>query len=183
MCKGNFPYDLSDDVRLECQKVAECFHKFGILIIKDPRVQMEQNEEYIDLMEEYFEKTGEKFYRGEDVDDIKAEWMYQVGATPEFIEKARDHSELIKSLNFAAQDKPTSPLEPIYDAKWRYMWKIGERPEGAADDFPQVIPRDFPDWELKMNTWGKKLNEAVFTLAEMAAVGMGVERETFSKRM
>jgi len=134
--KGNNPGDFSDHVNLECQKVAECFHKFGILLIRDPRVDMEQNEEYIDLMEEYFEKTGEMFYNGEKVDDIKAEWMYQVGATPEFIEKARDHSELIKSRNFAAEDMPASPLKPVSDAKWRYMWKIGKRPMGAADDFP-----------------------------------------------
>jgi len=78
---------------------------------------------------------------------------------------------------------PASPLKPVSDAKWRYMWKIGKRPIGAADDFPQVIPRNFSDWELKMNSWGQKLNEAIFTLAEMAALGMGVERETFSKRM
>jgi len=44
------------------------------------------------------------------------------------------------------------------DAKWRFMWKIGKRPEGAADDFPQVIPEGFPEWEKKMDTWGNKLN-------------------------
>ena len=180
---GNNPSDFSDEVRLECQKVTECFHHFGILLIRDPRVDMEHNEEYIDLMEEYFEKTGELFYSGEKVDDIKAEWMYQVGATPEKIEMARDHSDLIQNLNFTAENMPESPLKPILDAKWRYMWKIGERPEGAADDFPQVIPRDFPDWEEKMNKWGLKMNQAIFTLAEMAALGMGVERETFTKRM
>ncbi len=75
--------------------MTECFHHFGILLIRDPRVDMEHNEEYIDLMEEYFEKTGELFYSGERVEDIKAEWMYQVGATPEKIEMARDHSDMI----------------------------------------------------------------------------------------
>lgn len=47
--------ELCDEVRLECQKVAECFHKFGILLIRDPRVDFEDNENYIDLMEDYFE--------------------------------------------------------------------------------------------------------------------------------
>lgn len=37
-------------------------------------------------------------------------------------------------------NKPMSPLEPVYDAKWRFMWKIGQRPQNASDDFPQVIP-------------------------------------------
>ena len=144
---------------------------------------MEHNEEYIDLMEEYFEKTGELFYSGEKVEEIKAEWMYQVGATPEFIEIARDHSEKILELNFTPENMPVSPLKPIFDAKWRYMWKIGERPQGAADDFPKVIPRDFLLWEKKMNKWGTKMLEAIFTLAEMSALGMGVSRDTFTKRM
>ena len=38
----------------ECQKVAQCFHKFGIILIRDPRVDMADNDDYIDLMEDYF---------------------------------------------------------------------------------------------------------------------------------
>ena len=89
---------MNENVRLECQKVAECFHKFGILLIKDPRVNFQDNENYIDLMEEYFEKSGELFYSGEKVDDIKPEYHYQTGATPENIEMARDHAEKITKL-------------------------------------------------------------------------------------
>jgi len=46
----------------ECKKVAECFHRFGILLIRDPRVNMNDNEEYLDLMEEYFANIGDRFY-------------------------------------------------------------------------------------------------------------------------
>ena len=67
---------LPDDVRVECQKVAECFHKFGILLIKDPRVDFEDNENYIDMMEDYFESTGHKFYSGAKIDDIQPECHY-----------------------------------------------------------------------------------------------------------
>jgi len=63
--------------------------------------------------------------------------------------------------NYAPENKPMSPLKPVFDAKWRFMWKIGERPADAADNFPQVIPADFPDWEAKMDKWGNKLIEAV----------------------
>lgn len=38
----------------ECKKVAECFHRYGIILIRDPRVNMQDNDNYIDLMEEYF---------------------------------------------------------------------------------------------------------------------------------
>ena len=97
---------------------------------------MADNDEYIDLMEEYFAQTGDAFYKGEHVPDILKEHHYQVGATPEYIEKARDHTEKLKSLNLAPENQPVSPLTPVYDAKWRFMWKIGERAEGASDDFP-----------------------------------------------
>jgi hypothetical protein len=128
--------ELTPAALAECQKVIECFHNYGILVIRDPRVNFQENETYIDLMEKYFERSGELFYTGEKVEDIHPEYHYQVGATPEFIEKARDHAHLLKELNLESKDTPVSPLEPIADAKWRYMWKVGERPEGAADDFP-----------------------------------------------
>lgn len=174
---------LSEKARLECLKVAQCFHKFGILLIKDPRVDMGDNDNYIDLMEGYFATTGAAFYRGELVPDIKPENHYQVGATPEFIEVARDHSEKIRDLNLSREDTPFSPMTPQQDAKWRFMWKIGERPEGAGDDFPAVIPDGYPGWEDKMNTWGRKLHSAILVAAEMVAIGMGCSPDTFTKRM
>ena len=69
------------------------------------------------------------------------------------------------------------------DAKWRFLWKIGERDETAPDDYPPVVPEGFPNWTAVMDKWGNKLNGATFTLAEMAAIGMGVARNTFSDKM
>jgi len=174
---------MTPEAKAECEKVAECFHKFGIILIRDPRVDMKDNDDYVDLMEDYFWKTGELFYSGEKVDDIKPEHHYQVGATPEFIEKARDHQEHLEELNLPSQDAPDSPLTPTLDAKWRFMWKIGDRPDGASDDFPAVLPNGFPDWETKMNRWGGKLLDGIFTVAQMAAVGMGVEKNTLLDKM
>lgn len=168
---------------MECRKVAECFHRFGIILIRDPRVEMKDNDDYIDLMEQYFADVGQRFYNNEEVSCIKAEHHYQVGATPEYIEMARSHADKLAALNLPFEDMPGSPLEPVLDAKWRFMWKIGERPEGAADDFPAVIPDGYPDWESKMNQWGGKLHSAVFTVAEMAAVGMGIDKAAFTSRM
>jgi len=85
--------------------------------------------------------------------------------------------------NYAPENKPMSPLIPVFDAKWRFMWKIGERPADAADNFPQVVPADFPNWEAKMDKWGNKLIEAVGVVSEMAALGMGLEKTSFSKNL
>lgn len=49
---------------IECDKVAESLHKYGILIFKDPRAKEQDNEDYIDLMEKYFDKTSQKYYSG-----------------------------------------------------------------------------------------------------------------------
>lgn len=53
-----------------CKKVAESFHKFGALAIKDPRVSFEKNEVFLDLMENYFEDRAEKLARNEQLEDI-----------------------------------------------------------------------------------------------------------------
>ena len=60
------------------------------------------------------------------------------------------------------------------------MWKIGERPEGARDEVPQIIPPGFPEWEQKMDKWGYKLLNAGLLAAEMAAIGMGLDKDTFT---
>jgi isopenicillin N synthase-like dioxygenase len=83
----------------------------------------------------------------------------------------------------AEKDKPISPYKPVYDAKWRYFWKIGERPEEASDNFPQVLPKDFPEWEEKMDKWGYKLLDAVHCVSEMAALGMGLDKNAFTDRL
>lgn len=68
--------DRTGDWEHECIKVAASLHKFGILIVKDPRVNHKTNEEYIDMVESYFEIQGEKFYRGENLVDCFPELSY-----------------------------------------------------------------------------------------------------------
>jgi isopenicillin N synthase-like dioxygenase len=72
---------------------------------------------------------------------------------------------------------------PVKDSKWRFFWKIGERPEEVKDDIPQTIPEDFPEWEEQMNKWGGQMIDGCFVVAEMAAVGMGLASDTFSSKM
>lgn len=133
------------------------------------------------MMEKYFYSRGEMLYAGKEIDDAKPEFHYQVGVCPKHIEIARDHAKKIRQ--YSAENVPASPIVPSPDAKWRYMWKIGERPAEASDNFPQVIPEDFKDWEFKMNKWGFKLINAVEQVAEMSAIGMGLDKNTFTEKM
>ena len=102
-------------------------HKFGILLVKDPRVDDQQNDTYLDMVENYFEMQGERFYAGKELVDCHPELSYQTGVTPESIEKARDHGEILKII--PKEEMPSSPHPPQNDAKWRFFWPIGEREE------------------------------------------------------
>ena len=136
---------VTPEVKTMCELAADSLHRYGILIVKDPRARQQDNADYIDLMETYFESRGNILYSGGSLDEAKPEHHYQVGVCPEFQEMARKHERRMR--RYSEDNKPVSPIEPVYDAKWRYMWKIGARPAEALDDFPQVTPSDFPDWE------------------------------------
>jgi hypothetical protein len=75
----------------ECNKVAYSFHKFGIVKLRDPRVNEKDNDDYIDMVEKYFNSVSKKFYAGEVLKDARPDLCYQTGVTPEGLEKARDH--------------------------------------------------------------------------------------------
>lgn len=45
------------EVQQLCQAIAKCLHETGCLIIKDPRVNTEDNTAFLDMMEQYFEQS------------------------------------------------------------------------------------------------------------------------------
>jgi hypothetical protein len=49
--------------------------------------------------------------------------------------------------------------------------------------YPNVYPKDFPQWEKVMNNWGYKMLEATEVVSKMAAIGFGLEENTFYERM
>jgi len=63
------------------------------------------------------------------------------------------------------------------------MSEIPAETEFPTLNAPPVIPEAFPQWEEVMNTWGSKMLEAVHTVAEILAVGFGLEADTFTQRM
>ena len=48
----------SEEGRAQCARVANALHRYGVLIFEDPRVKERDNEDYIDMMEQYFERAG-----------------------------------------------------------------------------------------------------------------------------
>ena len=84
----------------QCRKVVEGFYKHGVIAIKDPRVDERKNQEFLSLMGKYFKVQGDRYYRGEKLEDARPEIGYQVGVTPELKERARVHESTIEK-NFS----------------------------------------------------------------------------------
>jgi isopenicillin N synthase-like dioxygenase len=172
----------AERVREQCKQMSDCMHQSGVLIIRDPRVSKEDNERFLDVMERYFEQPAEV-----KKEDERPDLHYQVGVTPECTELSRCSQQpecLERIAQMPEEDKAHSPQGP--DLKERFFWRIGERP--TKTDFPAlnaapVIPRNFPEWAEVMNGWGNKLLTAVTTVAEMVALGLGLEQKAFSDLM
>lgn len=161
----------------ECAKVADALHRYGVCIVKDPRVAEEDNNRFLDMMEGYFEIS-------DGVRDARPSYSYQVGVTPAHVEKPRDHCKVMGA--YGPDNKPLSPCPPEFDPKWRFFWRVGPVPKETK--FPSlnadaVIPPEFPQWKDVMDMWGGKMTSALFTLAEMAATGFNLPADSFTSRM
>jgi len=169
----------SSDNSADCKEIAHLLHTFGILIVKDPRVDDRLNTNFLDMMERYYEQP-------EDVrnQDARPDVHYQVGVTPEETEKARNHCSRMKGLN--STEKPLTECPPEKDHKSRFFWRIGPPPADNAHrdlNMPPVVPKAFPEWTDTMNGWGEKILGTVKTVSEMAALGFNLPADTFTSKM
>ncbi|KAF8929165.1 hypothetical protein BGZ58_009125 [Dissophora ornata] len=148
----------SAEATAECKKAANAIRDYGALIVKDPRVTEKENNDFIDMMEDYFDQP------------------FDVGVTPELTEDPKCPKDphcidIIEHIPVA--NRPLTFDGP--DPKWRFFWRIGEQP--AVTQFPRlnaepVVPEAFKDvWPTTMDAWGNTLHKAVLGLAEMIAVG------------
>eukprot|EP01080_Neovahlkampfia_damariscottae_P010377 gene10377-2906_t len=160
-----------------CKEVFRSFKETGILIVKDPRVSEEENENFLDMMEKYYNQSDKEKEK-----DSRPEYAYQVGSTPEGTEKPRDNSEVINKLN-----KDNQPHIPkAADHKWRFFWRAGELPKETkykSLNAKQVIPEKFPQWENVMNGWSSKMLSAVKTVCEMFALSNGWKKDRITSLM
>lgn len=161
----------------ECKKLAQNIKDTSCLCVKDPRVSEEDNQKFLDMMERYYDQPTELKMK-----DVHPELSYQLGATPEGTEVPRDHKNVIQSYS-----KDNSAHLPTgADPKWRYFWRIGERPKDTKFpelNAPPVIPTNFPDWTTVMDKWGNLMMQAVKTVCEMLAVGLDLPIDTFTNLM
>eukprot|EP01083_Nonionella_stella_P302331 1041908_1 len=172
----------TNDVLSVGKQILESLHKYGILIIKDDRLTPQKTGKFIDMMEDYFNRsTAEK------MKDVRKEHHFQVGATPEKQEKARNHCGLIETLD--PTHRPLTPCPPEADTKWRYFWKLKTLQKQQQKDqkkehvFPNVVPAGIPHFESMCNEIGADLLNCAYTVLEGLALGLGLQKDYFTSKM
>eukprot|EP00850_Spirogloea_muscicola_P012987 SM000086S23039 [mRNA] locus=s86:260434:262793:- [translate_table: standard] len=169
-------------VEAQCGALAACLAEAGALVVRDPRASAADNRRFLDIMEAYFGQADAAKRR-----QARPSLHYQVGVTPDGVETPRSAVDPELRVAMAAAAPPHCPALPSgADPKWRYMWRVGPRP--AITRFQElnaepVVPDGFPDWEVVMDTWGAKMIAAVEAVAEMAALGFGLQRTAFTSLM
>lgn len=139
------------------EKMARCLRDTGCLVVRDTRVKSEDNETFLNLMEKYFEQpddvkmadarpechyqvwqsAGPILHTGSQQGWSNWAWLSQVGVTPEGVEMPRCamDPQCVASVNQQPPEhRATLPTGP--DPKWRYFWRIGDRP--AATEFAEL---------------------------------------------
>ena len=175
---------LTPELKQLAETMTNSFKETGILIVKDPRVDESASSRFLDICEQYFSGAGEKLYNGEKLAEVFPERGYQIGATPEFVEKARDHCHRYDSYD--EENQPLSACPPEKDVKWRYFWRIGELPpeeQQSAYEFENLVPEGLEGWSDILNTWGSLMLQCLENVAQLVAEGLDLPRNTFKDMM
>jgi len=80
-----FDSEIDGDTLETARKAAEGLHKYGLLVVRDPRASESDNDLFLDMIENYFEQPEER-----KMVDVRKELYYQVGATPSGVELPRN---------------------------------------------------------------------------------------------
>ncbi|EJD04197.1 Clavaminate synthase-like protein [Fomitiporia mediterranea MF3/22] len=174
----------SQAVVSECRKAADALITYGALLVEDSRVSEDDNNAFLDLMEDYFAQPEEALRK-----DERPELGYQVGVTLENTEKPKcavDEPCLQVITRLDPAERPLDITGHQPDPKCRFFWKMGDVPPYETKypslNAPNVVPENEEiksRWVPTLEKWGNCMKNAVMGVAEMAALGLALPRETF----
>ncbi|KAK4246927.1 hypothetical protein C7999DRAFT_41728 [Corynascus novoguineensis] len=174
----------SPAVQAECAKAADALITYGALVLHDSRVSEQDNDTFLDLLEDYFAQPEEDLKK-----DERPELAYQIGVTLENTEKPKcavDEPCLRVIERLAPSERPLDISAHSPDPKCRFFWRMVEQPpyktqfpglnaENITPEAPHIRER----WGPVMNQWGTSMKNAVEGLTQMTAVGLGLPADTF----
>ena len=149
----------------DCRKAANSLRDYGAIAIKDPRADFSYNWKFLSLMEKYYElrtKQLEQGMEGREVDIVPHK--HQQGLTKPGFERSADFLDIKEMLK--PEHKSFTPPVPDRDATITYTWLV--------DDNHNPLPKEFPEFGHVVSTWGGYQKNVAFTVAEMAALGLGL---------
>ncbi|KAL2161769.1 hypothetical protein VTH06DRAFT_7553 [Thermothelomyces fergusii] len=173
-------------VQAECAKAADALITYGALVLHDSRVSEQDNDTFLDLLEDYFAQPEADLKK-----DERPELAYQIGVTLENTEKPKcavDEPCLRVIERLAPSERPLDISGHSPDPKCRFFWRMVEPPpyktqfpvlnaENITPEAPHIRER----WGPVMNQWGTAMKNAVEGLTQMAAVGLGLPADTFKE--
>jgi hypothetical protein len=146
-------------------QAAEALITYGALLLHDSRVSEEDNDTFLDLLEDYFNQ-GEAALK----QDERPELSYQVGVTLENTEKPKcavDEPCLRVIERLAPEERPLDISAHSPDPKCRFFWKMTETPPYKTQypglNAPNVVPQADnlrERWPAVMEKWGKYMKDA-----------------------
>jgi hypothetical protein len=79
------------------------------------------------------------------------------------------------------REMPLTPdsLGSHKDPKCRFFWRMQEPLPGQKPELENILPVGFPQWEQKMDAWGRQMKASVTAVAEMLAAGLGLPSDYF----
>lgn len=164
-------------------EVARALSEYGVLIIRDPRVNPSLPGQYRSMMERFYRLPTEikSKYIQELLPDGRQ--IYETGWRPSYTEKPRRRTEVLHLIPDDA--KPHEP--PSADPKERFMDPVGLRPESSEfpelDYLPRITPTEIEEWPELSDAWGKTMGSAVDTIMELLAIGFGEPADLFTRLM
>lgn len=149
----------SAEVQAECAKAAQALIQYGALVLHDSRVAAKDNEDFLDLLEDYFDQPEAELRK-----DERPELSYQIGVTLENTEKPKcavDEPCLDVIARLDPDQRPLDISAHSPDPKCRFFWRMVEAPPyetqfpglNAANITPEA-PHLRDRWAPTMNTWG-----------------------------
>lgn len=166
-----------------CAAIAASLVETGAVLVRDARASAADAAAFLDMLETYFAQPA-----ADKAGDVRPDLHYQVGATPEGIEEPaclrspRKQQEAAALAHVPPSDQPHWPTGA--DPKWRFFWRLGDRPAETAYpelNAPPVIPPAFADrWASVLDGWGGKLLDTLETVARAAGVGLGLDSSSLA---